>query len=1134
MRKLRGLSRIEQWFKRTFSRKHDVPPPLLDISVAPIWEDTDFLPILSEITSQSSSWPDTKLLASADAEISSAKAAYMRHAPLSSLRHLYRALAFRTLAHAGETPELIGNIGWQLSEVGDYRKARDLGCFGYDLRLRTRADPRALAVSAVKLAIYNFYLGRLNESRQWLNGVRPSERNSEYSIFEQKLSLCEEAFKALNSKVSPTGDFDLPARNAETSAAEGRFSSALGFFAQALAVAEDANDYSGVYRCCLGVADILYEKCGFYLESATWYLKAFRSALVSDSFEKAAEVLLRAGHASLETGDFVATASLLRQGITELTGNCSGISVSRMFSLLSFSVAWRDPNQALEYLSAAVRELSNSAIEEILEWSLAFGRLFVGREQLELAVKCLNVGFERVADGSYYSERAAGLFQELAHIQYLRQRWTTCLIVINEGRNRSYQNHDFQGVCLALVHTARVYRDVNERELAEKTIRTALAISKQLTNVSVGDELHSLAAEVLFGQQALSGQRSPWTSGTLVMLRELPGTDDFNHALASLRNMVSQVEAEGRDITKFESDAFRFPFILRSYGIGLDRAGHQREARHYLVRAFRLHKGFKDYPEAATAIHEYAVASARIMLHSTAKRAFLVALTYKQRYGSTTTRVTDSLLGYVKASIILGDTAGLDARLKDLEAEAGSATSGWQGPEALDELGVLLNVAEGYLLLQNIGEAERIITRAKSILPNHFSQVSPLDFSQLSRLELKLGRPSEAFRFAKQGMSVIEEGRLEIVGPNRREWQRYGTVVAAAVVNAAYALGMPHAGEALRATELVKVRSLLEQFGRAHVPAPAGLPKAFREQDDELRRNSFDILLKLQTAPSEQKDQLLTELARIERSEQELFGRIPSGFEHYARLRGGNPLDPSEVMDRQLSSERTEFLVMFPAEDGVFVWHFDGGGNCKSWRRVELPKGRLWQVVVSIQEDIGRGQWNSALLDELTQKLVGDFISSVNDQTTLCLVIGGPLLQIPFAAARIGTSYLAERHPLAILPSFSVAGYWNFAADATARGAIVFADSLGDLPYARKEGSVVAGALGCDQEEGKKISREMLLLKVAQCDLVHIACHAQYDSSDPLNSGILLSGKKHFTCRDLMTVTSRAKFAFLVLAKAAG
>jgi tetratricopeptide (TPR) repeat protein len=1126
-----GLSRIARLFWRSNSRQDDdVPAPSSapDITVAPVWEDTNFAPVLSEISSQSSGWSADQLLAGAAGELSNAKAAHLRYSPVSSLRHLYRALAYRTLAHAGETAELIGNIGWQLSEIGDYRKARDIGCFAYELRAQTGAEPEALAVSAVKLAVYNFYLGDLNESREWLQRVPPSERNAEYSSFEKKVRLCEEASDALKATESPIGNVDSLVSSAKTSISKGRLKKALSLLHQALAIAESSNDHKRIYQCHLGVADVLYENYRFYLESALWYLKAFRSAVKSRWFDKAAEVLLRAGQARLETGDFIATAALLKQGLADLNGSCSGISRSRVLALLSFSIASTEVQQAAEYLTAAAWELNNVATEEVLEWSLAFGRLFVRREQFELAAKCLNVGFQRVVEGTYYSARAGSLFQELAHIYYMQQKWTSCLMLINEGRNRSYLNHDLQGVCSGLVHAARVYRDVDERELAEKTIRTAIAIGNELDHISIGHELQTLTQEVMFGPAALRSQGS-LSHSVLVVLRELPGSDPFNSALASLRTMVTEIESLSQqdEIDKFESDAFRFPFTMRAYGTGLDRAGRQREARDYLARAFRIHKGFKDYPEAATAIHEYAVASARLGLYFTAKRAFLVALTYKGRYGSTTNRLTDSLLGYVKASIVLGNVEGLAARLRDLEREAKSALSYWKGSESLTELSVLLNVADGYLLLREVGEAERIIAQAESVLTNEPTQASTLELAHLSTIELKLGRSDEAFHHAKQAMGLIEEGRPEIVGPNRREWQRYGTVVAAAIINAAYKIGISQAEEALRATELVKVRSLLEQFGRAHIPAPAGLPEEFRIKDDELRKSSLDVLLKLQSASEEERDELLTELAGIERTEHVLLRGIPPGFEEYAKLRRGSALDPSEVITRHLPSAQTEFLAMFPLEDGVFEWHFDVQGKCKDWRRVELSKSEIQRAVASIQADVSRLQWNANILDHVAQELLGDFISSIQADTNLCLVLGGPLLQVPFAAARIGTAYIAERYPLAVLPSFSVAGYWNPTADTPAKTGLVLADSLGDLPYARKEASTVAALFACEQLKGKNITREKILLGLPQCDLVHIACHAQYDSSDPLSSAILLSGKKQFTCRDLMTLSSRAKFAFL-------
>jgi CHAT domain-containing protein len=85
---------------------------------------------------------------------------------------------------------------------------------------------------------------------------------------------------------------------------------------------------------------------------------------------------------------------------------------------------------------------------------------------------------------------------------------------------------------------------------------------------------------------------------------------------------------------------------------------------------------------------------------------------------------------------------------------------------------------------------------------------------------------------------------------------------------------------------------------------------------------------------------------------------------------------------------------------------------------------------------------------------------------------------------------LCERHPIALLPSFNLARFWE--PQKASRPRAVFADSLEDLLYARKEADSVANALNCQQLRGKQITRGSFLSIMSSCDLLHAACHTRH------------------------------------------
>jgi CHAT domain-containing protein/tetratricopeptide (TPR) repeat protein len=656
-----------------------------------------------------------------------------------------------------------------------------------------------------------------------------------------------------------------------------------------------------------------------------------------------------------------------------------------------------------------------------------------------------------------------------------------------------------------------------------------MTVGREIQNTTLQQQIVALWAEINLEANPLEEQDSGWNAALLEILREPPGSNLFNHAIRMIRSDVRQIESIKDLKPYYDSESFRFPFIIGAYGVALDRSGDQSQARNYLLRAFRMHRGMKNYPEAASTLHEYAVACARLTRYHNARRAFLVALILKRRYGSLTNSSAETLLGFVHAGIRIRSTAGLAECLSELLKEAESGNSMWSGPEAFEIRSVQMVAAEGYLLLGNTEEADRLADRVRSSIPEPPPEgFNPTSLLHLARFELERKRANQALHYARQALDLCEKTRPKIVGPqNRTELQRYEVPAAEALIAAAYELGTSEAELALRSTEFVRVRSLLERFGRTRVPSPARFPQDLRKRDEEVRAATDDLLSKLQAATQKNREELTAKLADIELMEQRFIKAIPQEFENYAKLRSGVPLEPSEITKKYLSSNDTEVLAAFPSGDATFIWRLDRDGNTKDWYRVPVAQERINRLGNSLEAEVSRREWSARLLDEVVSTLLDDCLRSINPGTTLCLVVGGSLLQIPLSAARVRDGgYLCERHPIVVLPSFSVAAFWD-SPERALRPATVFADSLGDLLYARKEADIVTKMFNCKQLRGKDVTRESLLSAMSSSDLLHVACHADYDSNDPLNSGIRLRGGQRLTCRDLMTVSTRARFAFL-------
>lgn len=134
------------------------------------------------------------------------------------------------------------------------------------------------------------------------------------------------------------------------------------------------------------------------------------------------------------------------------------------------------------------------------------------------------------------------------------------------------------------------------------------------------------------------------------------------------------------------------------------------------------------------------------------------------------------------------------------------------------------------------------------------------------------------------------------------------------------------------------------------------------------------------------------------------------------------------------------------------------------------------------------------------------------------LVPHGLLHYLPLHALRIDDRPLIERNPVAYSPSASVLAQVlarpRVEQRAGMKGA-VFGDSLGDLPYARYEAVELGELLAAKAVLGTDVNRIAILDGLATSDIVHVAGHGRFDSSDALGSGLYLANNDLLTAADV-------------------
>jgi CHAT domain-containing protein/tetratricopeptide (TPR) repeat protein len=129
---------------------------------------------------------------------------------------------------------------------------------------------------------------------------------------------------------------------------------------------------------------------------------------------------------------------------------------------------------------------------------------------------------------------------------------------------------------------------------------------------------------------------------------------------------------------------------------------------------------------------------------------------------------------------------------------------------------------------------------------------------------------------------------------------------------------------------------------------------------------------------------------------------------------------------------------------------------------------------------------------------------ALEERRRVLLVPHAHLSVLPFAALHDGTSYLSQHHELAMVPSARMALRGLARPLAPIRRALAIGESS-RLPCAADEARLVAGLFAEGEAfVGEEATLGALQTRGALADVVHLACHAQFRSDNPMFSALHL------------------------------
>ncbi|SDZ43106.1 CHAT domain-containing protein [Asanoa ishikariensis] len=125
------------------------------------------------------------------------------------------------------------------------------------------------------------------------------------------------------------------------------------------------------------------------------------------------------------------------------------------------------------------------------------------------------------------------------------------------------------------------------------------------------------------------------------------------------------------------------------------------------------------------------------------------------------------------------------------------------------------------------------------------------------------------------------------------------------------------------------------------------------------------------------------------------------------------------------------------------------------------------------------------------------------------IVPHGPLHHVPLHAVEVDGVPLLQRNPVSYTPSASTMSHCQRRRTGRYDRIAAFADAdpRSPLPYSRLQARAIVDLFGGDEVRLGRDANRAAVVAAADADVLHLACHGEFNSEDPLASGIWLAGQ---------------------------
>lgn len=377
-----------------------------------------------------------------------------------------------------------------------------------------------------------------------------------------------------------------------------------------------------------------------------------------------------------------------------------------------------------------------------------------------------------------------------------------------------------------------------------------------------------------------------------------------------------------------------------------------------------------------------------------------------------------------------------------------------------------------------------------------------------------LGEKQKALDIYQQAIAQVEDLRASATIEEIKTGLA-GESASAYVRASSLLMSMQQQSKAFNLTERARARTFLDQLGSVRL----NTRKSANAQLIQEERASRSALAWLEASlrqehakpqPSRNTDvisSIETQLAVKRREYEILLTRLKLTNPEYASLRSVNTLTLPEVQ-KSLSKDTT-LLSYFVTPEKTFVFVITQG----SFRSVEIPvKGAELKDSINWFRDFASlRNPRPESLTRLHNWLIAPIQTYIHTPV-IGIIPHGILNYLPFAALTDGQHYFGDEHTLFYLPSASVLPFIKKKSRPVGNQILVLAQSQAEgfstLLYAEKEAESVADLFGTKAFIKRDASKSDFLKRAGDYSILHMAAHAELNTSSPLFSRIMLRADK--------------------------